>query len=285
MWSIVDSCGFAQGAAQRGGKLIRHVDERSMVAWERHEFPAELLRENVSGLRVESLLLQRSLPGGHTYPDAISLDAIDVWEVIRDGQQLLLQEEIDYGLTTQIRFVTALSRSSRRSGSFQGVTKGQVDPNADGKLHHRESPAVPECRNIDSRKEPLPLPGVRMHARERRLMRDDRTDRSWLRLCHAQRNDGATAVAEDAGGRLADRTQHSHRVAALLADLEILGDVHRAAGIGAPVVGDDLVLVGQKIGDQGVRSRIPAAAWDHQQRLSRAAYFVIESIPFGFYAT
>src|SRR4030095_6788841 len=99
-----------------------------MVAGKRHELPAELVREDVSRLRVESLLPQRSISPLHTHLDAISLDRIDVWQVIRDGQQFLLREEIGHRLTTQIAFVTLLSRSSRRSCSLDGLANRQVDP-------------------------------------------------------------------------------------------------------------------------------------------------------------
>jgi len=55
------------------------------------------------------------------------------------------------------------------------------------------------------------------------------SDRLRLSLCHVKHNDRTAAIAENEGTCLADRTQHGHRVAALLADLEVLGDVHRAA--------------------------------------------------------
>jgi len=52
----------------------------------------------------------------------------------------------------------------------------------------------------------------------------------------------AAAVAKNECGLLA-----GHRVTTLLANLEILGIVHRAAGIGAAVVGNDFVFIRESI--------------------------------------
>ncbi|HYA86772.1 MAG TPA: hypothetical protein VEI57_06895 [Nitrospirota bacterium] len=57
----------------------------------------------------------------------------------------------------------------------------------------------------------------------------------------------AAAVAKNECGLLAGHAQHGHRVTTLLANLEILGIVHRAAGIGAAVVGNDFVFIRESI--------------------------------------
>src|SRR5262249_61061287 len=47
------------------------------------------------------------------------------------------------------------------------------------------------------------------------------------------------------------------------------------------VVGNDLVFVGQDVGDERKKARVSAAAGDHQQRRPLAANFVVDLIAFG----
>jgi hypothetical protein len=83
---------------------------------------------------------------------------------------------------------------------------------------------------------------------------------------------------------LIGRAQDRYRVTTLLADLEILGIVHRTASIGTAVVGNDFEFIQENICNRWIGTPIPATARDHQQRLSLAAYFVVQFITFSRYA-
>jgi len=69
-----------------------------------------------------------------------------------------------------------------------------------------------------------------------------------------------------------------------LAEFKILGIVPGASRIPTAVIRNDLVLVGQNIGDERKKTRVTAAAGDHQERGPLAANFVVDLIPFGFNA-
>jgi len=109
-------------------------------------------------------------------------------------------------------------------------------------------------------------------------------DHAFARVGGVHWQGRAAAIANHEGGWLADRPEHGHRVAALLADLEVLGGVPRAAGIGAAVVGDDLIGIREELRNSCIQPPITARRWDQQQRRSLAAHFVVQVIPFRRHA-
>ena len=62
---------------------------------------------------------------------------------------------------------------------------------------------------------------------------------------------------------LSGSAQHGYRVPALLADLEILGIIHRTAGIGTPIVGNDFVFITENIRNGCIKIPIAATRRDH----------------------
>jgi hypothetical protein len=86
-----------------------------------------------------------------------------------------------------------------------------------------------------------------MYACKRWFVRYDHPNCLRLGLRHVERNDCAAAIAENERGCLAGGAQHGYRVATLLADVEILGIVHRTASIGTAVVSNDFELIRENI--------------------------------------
>lgn len=61
-------------------------------------------------------------------------------------------------------------------------------------------------------------------------------------------------------------------------DLKVLRIVHRTAGIGTVIIGNDFVFIRQNISSGSVIFPIPAGSRHHQPRLSLSAQFVVQFI-------
>lgn len=61
-------------------------------------------------------------------------------------------------------------------------------------------------------------------------------------------------------------------------DLKVLRIVHRTAGIGMVISGNDFVFIRQNICCGCVIFPVPAGSRDHRQRLSLSAHFVVQFI-------
>ena len=79
-----------------------------MVAGERHQLTAELLRQHVIRLGVPRLFLQSPCSNSHEDPDPVFLDQLDIRQIVGDGQQLQFHQDISGNLIADAVFTTLL---------------------------------------------------------------------------------------------------------------------------------------------------------------------------------
>ncbi len=79
-----------------------------MMAGERHQLAAELLRQYVSRLYVPRLFLQSPCSNRHEDPDPVLLDQLDIRQIVSDGQQLQFHQDIGGNLRADAVFTTLL---------------------------------------------------------------------------------------------------------------------------------------------------------------------------------
>jgi hypothetical protein len=106
-------------------------------------------------------------------------------------------------------------------------------------------------------------------------MDNHRFDRLRMPCRHFQREDGTSAIPENISRWMTHCVQNRNSISSLLANLEILRLVPSASRITAAVVCDYPVFVSENIGHIRVKSGVPIAAWNHEERLTFSSHFVI----------
>jgi hypothetical protein len=112
-------------------------------------------------------------------------------------------------------------------------------------------------------------------------VRDESSYPVRLSACQFQSNDGPAAAAKYQCGLLTGSVEHGGSIAALLAYFEVLRIVARASGLAATVVGNNLELVGENIGDEGANASIAETAGNHEQRAAVSSIFIVDFVIFG----
>src|SRR6266516_4261500 len=79
-----------------------------MMARERHQLAAELLRQDLSRLYVPRLSLQSPFSNRYEHPDLVFLDQLDIRKVVGDGQQLQFHQDTGGNLIVDAVFTTLL---------------------------------------------------------------------------------------------------------------------------------------------------------------------------------
>src|SRR5205807_10211247 len=79
-----------------------------MMARERHQLAAELLRQDLSRLDVPRLSRESPFSTRYEHPDLVFLDQLDIRKVVGDGQQLQFHQDTGGNLIVDAVFTTLL---------------------------------------------------------------------------------------------------------------------------------------------------------------------------------
>src|SRR6266496_4430543 len=105
-----------------------HIQKRTMMAGEGHELTAVLLGQNLSHLGVPHLSIQAPFADSDEYPDPVLFDPLDIRQVVGDGQQLLLYQEIGGILRADVGFAALLPVDVYVPGSLDHLSDRKLNP-------------------------------------------------------------------------------------------------------------------------------------------------------------